>query len=789
MPQILETDPQNLASGDEDTLRRFRPSLDGVVTSRILPYVPVEKVSQYALLRRNDAFWRGAQYSTPGFLFQGGAATVPVGDTASISSPDVVDEEEAFLDAYNTNIYRSNLRKLIAVIGGRAPNVNGEPRIKDDDLHISRARLAQKVANLYYDIWDSRRLQRRLALSGAKNGTTFLYTPWVVDGVRYGYSDIPVQEAASVTVGPGSFTCPECGQEGSEEELPGAPICPNCGSDLPPESLHEGISIDSISQQGSQQYPSGNVEIFLESGLTVTTPFDIMDLPQAEWLRYEFETSPGSLYREFPELRKMSAPTGGSSISHSGDIGRYTRDQLRSFDSAQHYGRYGRWLMTTFWWRPLMYEYIVDEEVREFFKTNYPEGSRHVSVNGFLLRVVPERMDDVWAVMVPEEHETMWPSPYMDESIQFNEQISTALNIAVSAAERSVAFNLYDPNVIDGRVANRLGRRFAEWLPANPGSAGNLKEGIRQINPSEMRPEHLQLAQVLREFDRDISGITEILFGGGPPHATLGEAELKRGQALMMLGPFWDATRRVWERAMQNAVLQFARHSDGNFYVPRETGGEEAIPISEDLGQLLEGGWLFHADESMPMTAGQRRAYLLSLLQTVPPELIDQMQLFHPSNANVFADILAMPGGEGWQSKMRTALLDVMRRLAAEEPTFEPDPFTGDLVPAPSIPPDKFLFDPAIASAVVPEWLLTPGADRPPEGSPGWQNVYLYGRAYFDMMQPPPPPEQDGGPPDQGPNAAPAPPSGETRLQDIERVPESSAPLPPENGVARPPVM
>ena len=186
------------------------------------------------------------------------------------------------------------------------------------------------------------------------------------------------------------------------------------------------------------------------------------------------------------------------------------------------------------------------------------------------------------------------------------------------------------------------------------------------------------------------------------------------------------------------------------------------------------------------MTAGQRRAYVMSMLQTGNMDLLDKLGFFHPTKiVQLDEAIFGMPGWDPPQRIERDALLDLIHQLAQSEPTFDQFGMTS------SIPPDPYLYDPMLAAETVRIWLLSEEGAKLKEETPiGWQNVFLFGSMNYQMSQPPMlddegNPIEEEGPPGQGPGPAaisPGAPPEAAFPEDISGMPGLEE-QPPETGV------
>lgn len=256
------------------------------------------------------------------------------------------------------------------------------------------------------------------------------------------------------------------------------------------------------------------------------------------------------------------------------------------------------------------------------------------------------------------------------------------------------------------------------------------------------------------------------IFGGDEGSQTAKEATMKRNQALMSLSTVNNNMRAATARRDENAVRQQAKFSTGVIHLPNS---RNAIDIG-DTAELLQGGVKYEADEAMPMTAGERRDYIMELL-TQNPQMAGILGGDSPSNLEDLDEILGMPEWEIPAVKAREFVLGIIRQLVEQAPIEAPpqiDMMTGLPMGPPtqeaSIPPDPAMVDPLLALKICQEWLYGPEAAEHNEQNPiGFSNFLLYLRGWHALALPPPlmegPP--GGGDPgkgeEKGPPGAPPP--------------------------------
>ena len=171
-----------------------------------------------------------------------------------------------------------------------------------------------------------------------------------------------------------------------------------------------------------------------------------------------------------------------------------------------------------------MYEYFENEELRGLLKQEFPAGMRMVFVDGYLIRIEGESIDEVWVVCQPEEDEFLWRKGYLDDMVQAMELITDFWNIAIETAERSIPLNIADPRVIPPETLKRKGRRVGEFLWAKKEAFGTFREAVHQIKAAEFDPNMTALAQVVLDTYREITGLVKAVFGASQSETARGKS-------------------------------------------------------------------------------------------------------------------------------------------------------------------------------------------------------------------------------------------------------------------------
>lgn len=762
---------------DPKKQQEFYNKLSQVIRSGLESQVDVQRRIQLAKLRRNDLYWNGYHYQAP-TLVNGQPTYVPVGSIMATRGENT-DGRGAY--DYVLNYYQGDGLKLIGVLG-RLPNATAMPN-GTSDVNEQRSALANQIIERLYSHWDLESLQPELVFSLYKDGTSWLYTPFVVNAQKYGTRRVPVVELKEGLIEPATYSCASCGNV-VEFPQPEMVACPQCGTPVDPAGFREAQYGPIPTQIGENVYDNGSVECYLCNGYTVTTPFEIKDVDHCPWLRYEYDEFKGAIMEAYPEVRanrsKFAAPAGDGNNTWS--MEKQAREQAASPNHLTFYNRRELWRLTRFWLTPSCYPLLLEDNAEEYYdylKTNFPNGVKVTKVNGHIVRLEHEALASVWSVCKPTVGEYLYPDALGDNYIRVNRLIDDMANIQAQTAERSIPINLFDPQVLDIRAIQKFAGAPGEFIPTLPGVRGTLRDAIYSTTPAELVNTVPQTAENFLNAGREITGITAPIFGGDQGSQTLGEAEIKRNQALQQHTTTWTNIRKCIARAYENAIFQFAQNSVDQMYfkvskgMPAET--MEVDPA--ELESLLEGGWHVESDEAIPMTWGQRRAQWWQIADK-GPDFWAMVGLQEPDNVSAMLralgnDDLKLP----MQAGVEKALITI-GNLLQQQPIEQMDQFTGAPIMLPSIQADQFEDDHNLMVKVVKEWasskeVVRNGGIRQINPA-GYANVIAWGRAHQQMamaeMMPQMEPMMDGGaPPPNG--AAPTVPSS-----GVPQIPPAQAP-------------
>lgn len=710
-----------------------------------------EKIWAYAEIRRNELYWRGNQYLDEVYSTDGNLIDYqPINGTWHQFTND---DDSAGMYATVINDFRGYGRKFIAVEAQQPPNVKAEPNDQQNEDHRRRAKKAQRVADkLHAGLWDVKRQNRKLFLTYYKNGTAFGHTVFVSDGEKYGYREEPVMEMRPTPLGPATLNCIGCGQQTPVENSATAPVaCPSCTRPFGPEDLREPETAMLPQPTGEiKKYANGCVEHTVESGLRVTTQFNIEELTDTPFLLFEGERHKGKIFQAFPWLRdKFKAEGSGDAYGVGGTSttsGQVTRDIASSPSGTYIAPRKNYLLFSEFWLRPTMYELAQgtvtlpaqegsEEEPMDFsdaLKKLYPTGLKVTMVGGDTVAKLEEaRMDDEWNLSPPEPAENAYPDPLCKDYLDIQDSTNDYANIQKQTWERAIPQTMIDTRRIDTTFQAKYRQLPGSYIPVAGLTGGNLNDAVAKLPVATPEPEMERYAVEQREHGAEIIGITPQIYGGGASEQTAYATNLKRNQAMLQLSMAADAGREYWCDVTFNAVMLMAKHSNGTIPSPYAPATEsETI---EDIAELLEGGWHFEAADSMPMSWPEQREQLNKFMEVNAgnPGLLDKMGYFLPANIPKLQD--TQIGIPDWKIPNEDALNKVnaeIRELLTGEPVKQPSVNLGEVIEIPSIPVDEF-DDHAFVSQCLRDWFQTEQAMDIRKTNPaGFKNVVSFWKAH-----------------------------------------------------------
>jgi hypothetical protein len=692
-----------------------------------------------------DQYYRGIQYKFINSI--GGAPRLASGVNVDAfrAAMGLADSDDIpmVLD-YVLNFFKGDVDKIMAVMCRAKPYTKAQALFEGIPGVQDVLSTADAVAGYLDKVVDFPGVISKLGSTLLKYpGGGYLLVDYESDEAKYGATDLPIKESTTQLI-EGHYLCPECGGVTREEDLvigedPNGelfdPACKECGLLLTPQDWLEAQEIEVPEVVEVVKVPNGAVKIKARSGLTVRVPFISETLEEAPFI--------GDVYQEYAERVKMWFPAHADRIKGGRSIGLGVDSQLASDVTArvaspsggtmiQQDGvsrvEYARW-----WVDPCFYGHLKDcgasEEVVARFRELYPSGVRMTIVNGdVLVEMVDMCKEHQWCAVKTGEGDFIACAPaHMEPYLSACDMVNTVMNMVEEVLSTEAPVTIASTEVIDwnalrNSVPGRGGRKI---LPAKPG-AGDLRRGFQDLPVSQPSGTAIQFITMVIDRVREICGVSPALFGAGQ-YNTAREALVSREQAMAMLQPIYAAVVRAIASGKMLAANLLAKFAGDVVFFPRSPNGNTvAIPLP-GLPDILNGGWVYAGDETLPVSPADRRDQIEKLLQN--PALQQVLGVTHPDNLDVLGEIIAITD---WTLPGKNEVDALHKEI-------------DEIVMGYGQPDLMGIVDPALASEVYRSWLLSEkGARLKRVDREGWERV-KEAMAAYQPPPPPPAPEPQGG--------------------------------------------
>jgi len=740
-----------------ELLTAAKSHLERLVKQTLREDIRAEKNAQIAEIERNERYWRGRHYWAQ--KTDGARVTwAPVGEYRAERGRKSVND-------YVLNFYRRWGSALIGILG-KVPNAVCLADVTQNEVMSVRAEKGEQILTALWSHWNPELVQPSIVGGLWRQGAQFLYTPYVVSKSRYGSTSVPRFEDQPVVVQEARYECWSCRAVVPEQLAVATGMrCPACGTRVGEAEFRPEVTEAFPIEVGQDEFANGSVELERYSGLQVSTPFSIIGVDDAPWLILDVEQHSSVLVAAHPELdemrRKFAGPSGGD------EAARQARRTATGYGvNSEKNWVLDEWGYTRAWLTRDMLAGMStsNSSINQGLLREYPDGAKITMVNDQLIKCEGESLGSVWSACAPSVGDTLYSEPLGNCAIQMNDAINDGYNIIHQTAQKGIPINLYDPNVLSERAMKKMQATPADWLPAIPDVSGRLANAIYTANPAQLNPATMQLMDISKVSGQEIVGITPALTGTDSAQQTLGEAEIKRNQALQPHNTTWNNVRHLWRRAYENAIVQFALNSPGEVHFRKIGPLPSKSVFIEDIEELLEGGWHVEVDDSIPMTWGQRRAQVFQLLER-GPEVIKMFGIDQPENLRSIHKALGNDDFDIPAMRLRDKVMADIRELLQGRPVMGP---AGEFLP--SVPPEEFEMDHQFWVQEFKNWANGPEARRY-KGTPGYMNALARAKAEMAIVAQlnappmmPPPPDGGGGalPPGQAslPSDDVSPPAG-----------------------------
>ena len=745
----------------QDILKPFGEQLKQLVTEHILQVVDSSRQMLLLTSLRNELYWAGKQYLTFKSLDNGvsGVTLQPISVPGGRQSEGQINPQKTL--SYTFNITRGDGQKFIAVVGQRQPYVNVVAKDPHNPDSIEAAADGDAVTRYLEDLWDTRSLQKDVARTIWRTGPQFARVVLHRDSK---YGEIEVEDADVIKKrDPMEIHCAECGASTPTESNTPVP-CPECGS--PATTISGGAEYEAPVVTNRSKEPQA-IPI-----LEFSTIFETTIPPQAKsldtdcgWLTNEKLLPSGRIREALGDLvAHIKDDHNSGPVVPSQETMGDRFDVIASADVDQQ-NRKDLWWLTTIWLKPEMYHYADSAELKKILQENFAEGVRITFVNMKYVESTEENLVDVWRVCKTGTDDRIVSDPICNDLVPINQIINNFFNLAIETVLRGIPKTIVNSRLIDRRAISANEANVAEVLFTNAGVNEDLSRMMAKLPTASFSEQMIELANLFRQYSRELDGALEAIFGGGEPAPTFRQDQQRKNQALAQFYIAYDEMRAFWSGIHKCAHKMLAKYGVGSIEIAGD-GPFQFEPRKIDFTRLNPEMIRVEADEKMPMTRAEEADELRAQFAD-PPQVQEMNGLFHPLNVPAIVGMTQLRGIHSPLSDLTEKSLRLIRQLLNETPApqFDPmgqpavDQMTGEPIEQPSLTPDPFEFKNATFAVEIFRSFVNSksGEDYASRKPEGFRNVRLFGNALEALataQAAPLAPDQPPVPQDQQPVAA-----------------------------------
>lgn len=637
------------------------------------------------------------------------------GQIVSDRSSDVTSEDLH----YPFNIYQAFGRGFISIVG-QVPNV----RIEAVKLFSPEAQRISSSADAMRKKIESQNNMEAFAEDVARlmwtDGRVSLYSRWVTDGARFGYVDEAHDDEAPEGVGEGGEPPPKKPREAKGGELVTpygvleckVPINMRCQA----EFMWRQLAFEIDATQGKSIYP---------------------------WIAKKLQGGqPGPGEYNFDRTTRIATTQGVRLLSQTGD----------SVSTLY------TWQQT--WIRPSFFAEIDDEDDRQWFEGNYPNGAYVAFLGETYCGSRNESMDDHWKDIhpLPGDGQSTPSCGYIIVPVQ--DALMDLTDLRMETYMKAIPAIYCDKTVVNLQSIAKENAGPGAHYPAEIPEGATMKDGFFVEPPCPLPEDAVQYSSDL------IGGIPQFLTGlypasigeSDPANPTLGGQKLLAQASKGQAGVAWRKFREGYTECMTQLVrigAYFRAAEADNGLITISVENEE---IDVDLEDLHAGNWACKADgdQAYPVTHSEKQEAYQAFVQLAGASPEGQAIIFRPKNLVLAKDLngleeLDIPGADSEEKQLAE-----VRQLLAEPPVpnqqtiqqFQMQTAAAMLAgqPPPPQPPKEALLIPSVPIDVdfddhqaelsaCTDWINSPTGQQAKRDNPdGFMNVRLHALAHKQQV-------------------------------------------------------
>lgn len=552
------------------------------------------------------------------------------------------------------NIYRPHGEAIVAALTVTIPGVFFHPDDADNPDDIEASKAYKSIVDLLTLHNNGSMLLIRAITKFFNQGTVFGYNYYLEDK-KFGTYRVPKIEAKEVPAF--EAHCPQCGEAldgGIAEQVQPEYLCESCGYQGPAE-INE--TLEKIPQiVGYNNTPKGSVALEIFSGENVKVSMSARKQTDCGYLLLSFLQS-------IPLLRDIYY----EKLERENDD--IEQAQFESFDDfiklpPQYYGELpdNSANVECLWLRPQQFWQLGTKEAEKVLalKKKYPDGCYCIFINGKLMDVAPENLDDHWTISDNPFGDFIYARPLGENLATVQDISANLLEIELQTAEHGIPETFVDNKVLDLESYGQGRAKPGMITGVKPRPGKSIGDAFYTTKTAILSQEIDPLRQKIDEYGQFVTGSFPSIYGGSMQGGskTLGEYSQSRAMALQRLGTFWKVACEFWANFMARAAVEYAnklKELDRDDKFTKREGNDNFVNVwirSTSLSGRI-GRVEPESSEQLPISWAQKKDAIMQLLQTANESILSV--LTHPNNAALMKRVYGL--GElfipGEDSRMR----------------------------------------------------------------------------------------------------------------------------------------
>lgn len=547
------------------------------------------------------------------------------GGSAGTSGASIMQTANA-LKLFSCNVFGARHKKIVSLLTREVPEMEITPAEEGDPEDEAAAEEGEKYLEIFLAARDIKENVKKIAGYFCTDGRVGCLTYTVADATRWGTE---LQERKDPVYG----------------WLQSGGVTPETETEQDPNDLST-----------REEVPARREATFVGGKLEWKVPLMCDEEEEMPWVRYQREVGINILKAKYPWVKTKIAKQGN--VGGMDQIDRMARINVRlavqaSSSSGEAYKNDGTETVTFF--KPSEYESIEDENVREVFQQQFPDGLEVWHAGGTLAMVRNCRMSDHVKIVHPAPGDGQNREAILTNYLPLQKVLNANISLIDRYFRSGIARRFAAEPYIDTQAINTQSNDPAKV------TAVYLPEGSQLRIPDLTGVENVpSLNTAIFEFvEWLIQGGPEAMDGGSP--AAFGEAELnsgdqgvfkttrlKRDQALQVFSMPWDGLCEAVE-AISLQSIEAAAACRLTSTISASLPGQKRLKVEIEK---LQGSVLVQRSSSeIPRTMAEEEEQMADLLAQSGNVALYQQIMTDPRNLSIFAKFptlrkLNVPGAD-----------------------------------------------------------------------------------------------------------------------------------------------